>query len=117
MKGETMGTVAFAAPLLPGKTEAWRDWIAEMNGPRSADLADFNARHGLTRHAAWLQQTPQGDLVVVIHEGPGAEGLMPNLATADNEFDVWFRDNAQDLHGIDFSNPPPPPEPGLDVRP
>jgi hypothetical protein len=112
----TMGTVAFAAPLLPGKTDAWRAWIAEMNGPRAAELADFNTRHGLTRHAAWLQQTPQGDLVVVIHEGPGGEGLMPSLVTSDNEFDVWFRDNAQELHGIDFSNPPPPPELGLDIR-
>lgn len=45
-----------------------------------------------------------------------AEGLMPSLPASDNEFDVWFRDNAQALHGIDFSNPPPPPEPGLDVR-
>lgn len=27
-----MGTVAFAAPLLPGKTEAWRQWIAEISG-------------------------------------------------------------------------------------
>jgi hypothetical protein len=111
-----MGTVAFAAPLLPGKTDAWRQWIAEMNGPRSAELADFNTRHGLTRHAAWLQQTPQGDLVAVIHEGPGAEELLRKVGTSDDEFDVWFRDNVQELHGIDFSNPPPLPEPGLDVR-
>ena len=43
-----MGTVAFAAPLLPGKTDAWRQWIAEMSGTRSADLADFNTSHGFT---------------------------------------------------------------------
>lgn len=116
MERGTMGTVAFAAPLLPGKTDAWRDWIAEMRGPRAAELADFNTRHGLTRHAAWLQQTPVGDLVVVIQEGPGAEGLMPSLPTSANEFDVWFRENVQALHGIDFANLPPPPEPGLDVR-
>jgi hypothetical protein len=87
-----------------------------MKGPRSAELADFNTRHGLTRHAAWLQQTPHGDLVVVIHEGPAAEGLMPNVATSDNGFDASFLDNAQALHGIDFLNPPPP-DLGLDVRP
>ena len=52
---------------------------------------------------------------MVIHEGPGAEALMPNISTSDNEFDAWFRDNAQALHGIDFSNPPPPPEAGLDI--
>jgi hypothetical protein len=111
-----MGTIAFAAPLVPGKTDAWRQWIAEMNGPRAAELADFSTRHGLTRHAAWLQQTPQGDLVVVIHEGPGAEDLLSKVASSDNEFDAWFRDNAQELHGFDFSNAPPPPESGLDIR-
>jgi hypothetical protein len=39
-----MGTVAFATPLLPGKTDAWRQWIAEMTDLGSADLADFDSR-------------------------------------------------------------------------
>ena len=111
-----MGTVAFAAPLLPGKTDAWRQWTDEMKGPRSGDFADFNARHGLTRHAAWLQPTPMGDLVAVVLEGPGAEGMMGNVGSSDNEFDVWFRDNVAALHGIDFSNPPPLPEAIIDAR-
>ena len=34
------------APLLPGKTDAWRQWIAETKGPGAAALADFNRRHG-----------------------------------------------------------------------
>jgi hypothetical protein len=111
-----MGTVAFAAPLLPGKTDAWRRWIAELNGPRAADMADFNSRYGLTRHAAWLQQTPGGDLVAVIHEGPGAEDLMTRVAESDSEFDIWFRSAVEELHGLDLSNPPPLPEPGIDIR-
>ena len=111
-----MGTFAFAAPLLPGKTDASRRWIAEMNGPRSAEIRDFNSRHGLTRHAAWLQQTPMGHLVAVLHEGPGAEDLLAQVAASENEFDVWFRSNVEELHGMDLSNPPPLPEPGIDVR-
>lgn len=111
-----MGTIAFAAPLLPGKADTWRHWISELNGARSAEFADFNSRHGLTRHAAWLQQTPHGDLVAVIHEGPGAEQLLAKIATSDHEFDAWFRTMIQELHGIDASSPPPPPEPGIDAR-
>jgi hypothetical protein len=57
-----------------------------------------------------------GDLVAVIHEGPGAEELLPKLATSEHEFDVWFRDNVQELHGMDVANPPPLPEPAIDVR-
>jgi hypothetical protein len=111
-----MGTVAFAAPLLPGKTDAWRQWMAELSGPRSADLADFSTRHGLTRHAAWLQRTPHGDLVAVVHEGPGADDLLSRVAASDNEFDVWFRSKVEEVHGLDMANPPPLPEPAIDVR-
>lgn len=111
-----MGTVVFAAPVLPGKTDAWRAWVAEMEGSRSAEFAEFNTRLGLSRHAAALQQTPQGDLVAVILEGDGAEAFMANLASSDDEFAVWFRDNVQELHGIDFSNPPPLPELVIDAR-
>lgn len=111
-----MGTFAMAAPLLPGKTDAWRKWIAEMEGPRAAEFADFNARRGLTRHAAWLQQTPMGDIVAVFIEGPGAEAFMATVAASDDEFDVWFRDNVREVHGLDFSNPPPLPELGIDAR-
>ncbi|MGH9222904.1 MAG: hypothetical protein ACRD2W_03690 [Acidimicrobiales bacterium] len=111
-----MGTVAFAAPLLPGKTDAWRQWAAELHGPRSADFAEFNSRHGLTRHAAWLQQTPMGDIAAVLIEGEGAEQFMGSVAAGDHEFDAWFRDNVSDLHGIDFSNPPPLPEAVIDAR-
>jgi hypothetical protein len=111
-----MGTVAFAAPLLPGKTDAWTQWIGELKGPRAAEFADFNARHGLTRHAAWLQQTPMGDLVSVIHEGPGAEDFLGKLASSEHEFDMWFRETVLAVHGMDVSNPPPPPEVGIDAR-
>ena len=111
-----MGTYAIAAPLLPGKTDAWRQWIAEMDGPRAAELKDFNERMGLSRHAAWLQQTPMGDIVAVIIEGPGADAFIPTVAASDHEFDAWFRDNVHEVHGVDFSNPPPLPELGIDAR-
>ena len=111
-----MGSVALAAPLLPGKTDAWRAWAGEMNGARSGEFAEFNSRHGLERHAAWLQQTPMGDFAVVVIEGPGAEGFMQAVAASDGEFDGWFRDNVMDLHGIDFSTPPPLPESIIDAR-
>jgi hypothetical protein len=111
-----MGTIAAAVPLLPGKTDAWRQWASELQGPRAAEFADFNERVGLSRHAAWLQQTPMGDLVVIIAEGPGADTFFPKVAASVHEFDVWFRDTVREVHGVDFSNPPPLPELGIDAR-
>jgi hypothetical protein len=47
--------------------------------------------------------------VLVIHEGPGAEGFLANVATSDDEFDQWFISTVADVHGIDMSVPMPPP--------
>ena len=49
------------APILDGKIDTWKAWIAELNGARSADLKDMNQRMGLTRHAAWLAETHTDD--------------------------------------------------------
>ena len=44
------------APILEGKVEAWKQWTAELDGPRKAEFEDLNKRYGLTRHAAWLTE-------------------------------------------------------------
>ncbi len=100
---------AIAVPIMPGQLEGWEAWIAELNGPRKAEFDDMNQRHGLTSHRAWLQQTPDGQMVIAVHDGPGAEEFMGKLASSENEFDVWFRGNIERVHGLDFSAPPPPP--------
>ena len=43
--------------------------------PRKEALQDFNRRYGLTRHAAWLAETPAGTMVVALHQGPGGDDL------------------------------------------
>ncbi len=109
---------AIAVPVLPGKVDAWREWLAECQGARKAELEDMNSRFGLTRHRAWLQQNPDGTYVVIaVHDGPGGDEFMGKLGASENEFDAWFRQHIQDVHGIDFSQPMPPlPELGLDSK-
>lgn len=101
---------AFAVPILPGKAEEWKAWTAELTGARKADLDALNERHGVTTHAAWLQENPDGSLLaVVVVDGPGAPTFLQNLATSDDEFDTWFRSKVEEMHPMDFSGPPPPP--------
>ena len=100
---------AFAAPILLGKLEDWEAFMAELAGPRKAEYEDMNARMGLTGHRAWLQVTPDGHhMAVVVHDGPGGDAFMGNLATSTNGFDAWFKAKVTDVHGIDFSGPLPP---------
>ncbi len=60
-----MGEVAFAAPILPGKLEAWNEFHKELTGARHDDFAASNKRHGVDRQRVWHQQTPMGDFAVV----------------------------------------------------
>ena len=54
-----MQTVAFAAPLLPGKTDADREALASCaNGDRRADHEASRKRAGITRESVWIQSTP-----------------------------------------------------------
>ena len=59
-----MGVVL--APILEGKLESWKEWIRESNGPRRQEFTELNRRYGLTRHAAWLVETPSGPAVIAL---------------------------------------------------
>jgi hypothetical protein len=100
------------APIAEGKVDKWRQWANDLQNGRAKEFEAFNSRYGLTRHSAWLVETPNGPVVTALHEGPGADKFMPALSASDNEFDVWFKQNLSECHNIDFNQPPPgsPPE-------
>ena len=99
------------APLPSAKVEAWKAFIAETNGPRKDEFDGFNRRYGLTKHEAWLAETPAGTFVVAIHEGPGAADMMGKVAQSTHDFDKWFVSRLVDIHGMDLTKPPPGPMP------
>ena len=100
---------ALAAPLAADKLDAWEAWVGELNGPRKAAFDDMNARHGLTEHRAYLQLMPDGSfLVLAIHEGPGADSFLANVAASSHDFDQRFLGAVADVHGMDTSGPMPP---------
>src|ERR671930_2802191 len=78
-KGGRMESFAFAFPVLPGKAEEARLWGKEVTGPRSSEMDASRRPLGVTREAVWLQQTPQGDMCVVVLEGG-------NVADANRRF-------------------------------
>ena len=84
----------------------------ECLGPRKADFRDFHTRVGLDAERWYLQSTPQGDQVVLYLEGDPL-GAIGKLAASDAPFDVWFRDSAKAVHGIDFAQPLPGPPPEM----
>ena len=98
---------AIAVPVAPGKYDAWQSFAEELKSSRADDFQEFNERMGLTSHRAWLQETPDGHLVIAVHDGPGADEFMPKLAQSDHPFDSWFREQIEDIHAMNISEPPP----------
>ena len=106
-----MASFASAFPVLPGKTEQWKHFCQEMVGPRRSEYEASNKRLGITRVVTSLQQTPQGDMAIVYLEAQDIPRVFEGYASSQEPFDVWFREQVKDIHGVDFSKPLPGPLP------
>ena len=111
-----MQCIAFAVPILPGKTETSRDGTRSLEGERKAAYESSRERHGISREAVWLQQTPAGDMVVVYLEADDLQAAMAGMGSSQEQFDQWFRDHVREAHGIDLAQGFPPPEQLMDYQ-
>ena len=113
-----MASQGFVAPIAPGKTAAWKAFRDQLNGPRRKEFEAQQKRLGNTRHTAWLQQTPMGDLVVLYFEGKDPAQFMSKIASSKDPFDTWFKQQVKEVHGLDFSQlaAAPVPEVGVEYK-
>ena len=100
-----MPMMAVAFPILPGKTEEWRTFIDELNGPRRQEFADSRRKAGV-HERTFLQPTPMGDLVIVTLEGEDPGRSFAQMSGGTDAFTTWFRERAEAIHGVDLSAPP-----------
>lgn len=113
-----MGTLAFAIPLTPGKSDEWIQWDHEMAGPRREEYLASRRRLGITGEQGFLQRTPHGDFAIIVLESDDFERMFREIATSQEPFDVWFRKRGKELfNGLDLSEPLPGPlsEPAFNV--
>ena len=107
-----MALLAAAFPISPGKTDQFRRFMTELNGPRRADYETWAQRFD-AHWQVFLQQTPQGDLVLVTAEGANPAQSFQQLGTATDAFTQWFVQQVQDIRGVDLRQPLPGPLPEL----
>jgi hypothetical protein len=100
-----MAAIAFVAPILPGKLEAWRRFNQETLGRWREAHDAANQRDGITRERAWLQQTPEGDMAIISLEVDDPERMFQSMATANSPYDTWFRQQVLEIHGLDLAAP------------
>ncbi len=103
-----MAFLAIALPILPGKKAKWQEMMDRLKaGPMKAAL-DASRKAAGVHERTFLQETPQGDLVIVTLETPDGSDPMaafgkmmadPSMA----EFAAW----AADVHGMSPKGAPP----------
>jgi len=112
-----MQCIAFAAPILQGKTDADRSAMQSVSdGERKPAHQSSRQRYGISREAVWIQPTPADDMAVVYLEADDLQATFAGLGSSQEEFDRWFRDLVREIHGIDLAQGFPPPEQMLDYR-
>ena len=104
-----MDQALFALPILPGKTEAARAFLQEVQGSRLQELAACGQSVGIDREVWAIQQMPQGDFFVVYMTGEDIGQAFQQLAASQSDFDRWLKQQLQETTGADLNTPPPGP--------
>jgi hypothetical protein len=94
-----------AFPVLPGKTEATKEFAKTVIGPRYKEFDAALKRRRTTKEAWFLQKTPQGDMMMVYFEAADVEKTFQDFARSTEPFDRWFKDQVKALTGVDLNQP------------
>ena len=95
--------VLLAAPLLPGKDEAWRRFTQEMAGWQGCAYVLSRRALGIT--AEWLWLTPAGSVNVAVIAVMAAqpERILGEMVGSERPFDRWFCQQLEVLLGIEMN--------------
>jgi hypothetical protein len=110
---------AVAIPILPGKTEQWKKFSNELKTRYKKEFNESRKNAGV-QERTFFQSTPQGDFVLVTHEGENPADAMKKIGAQTGEFTKWFISQVKELHGFDLSQPnalPPNPEMVIESEP
>ena len=110
-KGEAMEQVCIIFPILPGKIEAARGFMQALESDRRADHANSNQRVGMNREVWFLSSGPSGDQLIGYAEMANFEQVISEVASSQDEFDIWYKRRLAEVTGIDMNDPSPDLEP------
>lgn len=100
-----MEQMCFMIPILPGKTEAARQYIWEMGHDRWADYDRSQRRVGISNESWFLTSLPSGDYFVLFVQSTDFARTLAMLVQSDDEYDCWFKQGLIDVAGLDLNNP------------
>jgi hypothetical protein len=108
-----MDHVCLVMPILPGKTDAARAFMRELDGPRKAEYDRSERRIAISKEAWFLASVPGGDQLVGYMEAEQFGTAVAQFSASRDGFDVWFKTRMAEVTGVDLNTLPPdfaPPE-------
>jgi hypothetical protein len=87
-------------PLVSGQLPFWQAFVLELHGPRAEAFKAHRKRLGIDTMQLFHQPTPQGDMVTIYFDGQDPPGAFARLAASTDDFDLWYMDRLQALHGV-----------------
>ncbi|MDQ3190925.1 MAG: hypothetical protein M3Q58_04960 [Bacteroidota bacterium] len=94
---------SMALPILPGKTEKWKQFINELNGPRYKEYQDSRKKANIHENI-FFQSTLFGDLAIFTIEGINPEEAFMQSGLGNDPFTQWFSMQIEDIHGVDITD-------------
>ena len=113
-----MTTFAAMFPILPGKTERLKEIGAGLGGDHSAAFDASQKELGVPVESWHIQQTPNGDFLLVYLEADDPLKMFQTFADARGTSDVFLKDGIKECTGVDLNMGMPalPTYPVLDYR-
>jgi len=102
--------VALAFPVLAGNEGAARDFVSSVKDKRK-EFDNSSRKRKVKREAWFLQQLPGSSTLIVFIETDDVEKAISDFSHSTDPFDVWLKDSAKSITGIDLSQPRKDPVP------
>ncbi len=107
---ELSQVVALAFPVLTGKEGDAREFVSSVKDKRK-DFERSRKQRKVKREAWFLQQLPGSSTIITFIETDDVEKAISDFAHSMNPFDVWLKDSAKSITGIDLGQPRKDPVP------
>lgn len=98
-----MRAIIFPLPILPGKQEAWRRCLRELQEVYRSDYEALQQRLSVRSVALWMTEMPHSNIVIVQIEAEELEALLPNLVASELPLAGWLRQRVLELHGLNLT--------------
>lgn len=95
--------VMLAAPILPGRAEAWRRLCQELAGSRANAFTAAASRAGARSLRAWVLPGTRGEIALIWLDAAHPAAALADLAAPSTPFERWLCEQIRLLLGIDLA--------------